>query len=136
MPHTTRTPTRTRWQSGLAIVETALVLPVLLTVVAGIVEFGGMFWLKSEMINLARDAARRIAVGEMTSGQVQAFVATGFGSWPQTFSVVVHTPNPAVPTDKDVVVTITVPMSQASLMDIFGMFQQGDLTAKITMRQE
>ncbi len=125
-----------RAQAGLALVETALAMPLLIIVVAGIVQFGGLFSLKSEMINLARDSARRVAVGEMSAGQVQGFVATGFGSWPQTFSVAVQTPNPSVPADKDVAVTITVPMSEASLMDIFGMFQQGDLIAKVTMRKE
>ena len=55
---------------------------------------------------------------------------------PQTFTVSVVVPDPAVPTDTDVVVTITVPQAEASLMDIFGLFQQGDHVAKVTMIQE
>ena len=132
----THPPAHARRSAGIALVEMALALPVLILVVSGIVQFGGLFFLKNEMINLARDAARRVAVGKMTSAQVQPFVQAGFGSWPQTFTVTTKTPNPAVPTDTDVVVTITVPQSEASLMDIFGMFQQGNLVAKVTMTKE
>jgi len=125
-----------RPRAGLAIIEMALVLPLLILVLAGIVQFGGMFFLKNEMLNLARDSARRLAVGKMTTTQVQPFVQNGFGGWPKTFTVTVKMPNPAVPAETDVVVTITVPQSEASLMDIFGMFQQGDLVTKVTMVKE
>ena len=127
---------RLRRQSGIALIEMALAVPILILLLSGIVQFGGMFFLRSQMVNLARDAARRVAVGDMPPSQVQPFVASGFGTWPSVFTVAVKMPNPAIPSDKDVAVTINVPMSEASLMDIFGMFQTGDLTTKVTMRQE
>jgi hypothetical protein len=135
IPTTTRIK-RTRSCSGIAIIEMALAVPLLIVLLSGIVQFGGMFFLRSQMVNIARDTSRRLAVGDMTPSQVQPYVASAFGSWPNVFTVSVKMPTPSIPSDKDVIVTIQVPMAEASLMDIFGLFQTGDLTAKVTMRQE
>jgi hypothetical protein len=125
-----------RRHSGLALVEMALVLPLLIIVLAGIVQFGGMFFLQNKMLNLARDAARRLSVGEITSSQAQAQIQTGLSAWTQTFTTNIQMPVPNDPVDNDVEVTISVPKAEASLMDIFGMFQSGDLVARVVMREE
>ncbi len=38
--------------------------------------------------------------------------------------------------NQDIAVTISLPMSEAALMDVLGVFQSGNLTAAVTMRQE
>ena len=130
-------PSRTRGRrTGLALIEFALALPLLILVLAGIVQFAGLFYIDCTILNLARDCARRVAVGSMAPGEVQSFVQARFGSWPDTFTVSVHVPDPNVPSAKDVIVEIRVPFSEASLMDILGLFQQGDLTASVTMLKE
>ena len=125
-----------RRQSGLATLELALVLPLLILVLAGIVQFGGLFYLQNKMINLARDAARRLAVGEITSNQAQTLISAGLSAWTVTPTTTIHIPVPNDPVDNDIEVTISVPKAQASLMDIFGMFQSGNVVAKVVMRQE
>ena len=125
-----------RRQKGLALVEVALTLPLLLALLSGIVQFGGLFFVQNTMINVARDVTRRLAVGEINPGQVQPLVQAGLSSWTQTFTVDVHTPDPDDSSDHDVWVEIKVPKKNVSLMDLFGMFQSGNLTAKVTMRQE
>jgi hypothetical protein len=114
----------------------ALALPLLIMVLAGIVQFGGLFHLQSKMLNLARDAARRLAVGEITTGQANGLIQSGLSDWNLSFTTSIHMPAPGDPVDNDVEVSISVPKAEASLMDIFGMFQSGNLVASVVMREE
>ena len=127
---------RTRRQGGIALVELAMVLPLLIIVLAGIVQFGGLFFLNNKMINLARDAARRLAVGEVTPAQAETQIEDGLSDWNVTPTVTIDMPVPNDPLDNDVTVTVEVPKAQASLMDIFGLFQSGNLVGKCVMREE
>ncbi len=45
-------------------------------------------------------------------------------------------PDPDDPNDTDVDVQISLPMSQAALIDVLGLFQSGTLTAAVTVREE
>jgi Flp pilus assembly protein TadG len=126
-------PKKARRQKGIAMIELALTLPLLLTVLSGIVQFGGLFFVHNKMINVARDVTRRLAVGEVTQSQAQTMVQQGLSAWTQTFTVIVTMPTS---TNKDVAIEIQVPKASVSLMDIFGMFKTGNLTAKVVMRQE
>lgn len=49
-------------QSGVALVELALVLTILLTLMAGMVEFGRAFWYYEVLTRATRDAARNMSV--------------------------------------------------------------------------
>lgn len=49
-------------ERGQAMVEMALVLPLLLALVFGIIEFGNLYSTKIEMNNLARQAVRTAVV--------------------------------------------------------------------------
>ena len=124
---------KARRQRGIAMIELALTLPLLLTVLSGIVQFGGMFFIHNRMINVARDVARRLAVGEINQSQAISMVSSNLASWPATFTTTVTMP---AGTSNDVTVLISVPKTQVSLMDIFGMFKTGTLQAKVVMRQE
>jgi Flp pilus assembly protein TadG len=48
-------------QKGAELVEFALVLPILLMLVVGVMDFGAAFTLRAKMTNAARDAARIMA---------------------------------------------------------------------------
>ena len=54
---------RRRRQSGQALVEIALVLPILLMVLMGIIDFGRVFHGYLAVTNAARAAVRQAAVG-------------------------------------------------------------------------
>jgi len=58
---------RIKNQRGQALVEMALVLPLLLALVFGIIEFGNIYSHKLEMNNLARQSARTAVVSELAS---------------------------------------------------------------------
>ncbi|WP_051292914.1 TadE/TadG family type IV pilus assembly protein [Citrifermentans bremense] len=49
-------------QKGQAMVELALLLPLLLLIVFGITEFGRAFYIKNALTNAAREGARRASV--------------------------------------------------------------------------
>lgn len=55
-------PSTTRRQRGGAVVEFALILTVLISIVAGIVEFGRCFWYYDALSKATRNAARTLAV--------------------------------------------------------------------------
>jgi Flp pilus assembly protein TadG len=46
---------------GQALVETALVLPILLAIVGGIIQFGVAFWAQNTLTQVARDTGRWVA---------------------------------------------------------------------------
>lgn len=59
-----------RSEAGTAAVEFALVLPILITLVLGIVEYGRLYNLQISLSNAAREAARTMVVtGSATQAQ-------------------------------------------------------------------
>lgn len=54
-------------QRGVAVVEFAMVLPVLLLVIAGLAEFGRMIWYYDALAKATRDGARSLSM--VTSAQ-------------------------------------------------------------------
>jgi Flp pilus assembly protein TadG len=62
LPLSTRLRATTRPHRGQAVMETALVLPILLVLMFGIAEFGLYMYDYVQAANCAREAARRAAV--------------------------------------------------------------------------
>ncbi len=61
-------------RSGSAIVETAFMLPILLSVTFGSVEFGRALMVSNLVTNAAREGARLGIVKDVTSAEVKAAV--------------------------------------------------------------
>ena len=57
---------------GAAAVEFALLLPVVFLIIAGIVDFGTVFFTKIELTNAAREGARAAVVTGTSVANVQA----------------------------------------------------------------
>ncbi len=64
-----RTP-RSWWQRGAAAVELAVVAPILLMLVFGIMESGWLFAQQVELINAAREGARLAVVDYGTAAEI------------------------------------------------------------------
>lgn len=66
-----------RNERGAAAVEFALVLPILATLVFGIVDFGRMLWFQEVLVNATRTGARQGILFGSGNGQteIQGFVA-------------------------------------------------------------
>lgn len=71
-------PSRRRKESGQALAEMALILPLLLLIVFGIMEFGRAWNVKHVITDATREAARRAVVQnpKMTPDSVTAAVTT------------------------------------------------------------
>lgn len=123
---------------GQSIVEFALVLPILLLIVFGIVHFGFLFYSYLTVNEAAREGARSAVVGE-TDAVVRARVQTA-----STLAI----PNPAVnivitPADtarivgQPVTVTVTMPTPVPVNLPFVSTFvPAGGLTGTVTMRVE
>jgi Flp pilus assembly protein TadG len=61
---------------GLAAVETAFVMPVLVLLMLGTWEVGRMFEAAQVVTNACRDGARQAAAGQKTASQIQQNVLT------------------------------------------------------------
>lgn len=72
-------------QAGNAAIEFALVTPLLLTFLLGIVCYGGYFWMSHSLQQLANDAARA-AVAGLTAGERQSLAQGTFNSEIGTYS--------------------------------------------------
>ncbi len=137
---------------GAATVEMAIVTPVLIFLFGGIISFGLLFFLHGNMLNAARDAARRLAVGEVTvggnancagpqAGSAEELACGQLSSWASLdFTLAVCSPDfpgpNCVADSNDVAVEITIPLSDAVLMDVLGLFGSGNITARVIMRDE
>ena len=126
-----------RARSGAAALEFALVVPVLLTLLFAIIQFGSVVFVQNNMVNAAREGARRIAAADATADEATTVMQGLLANWNLTFTYDVVMPNPANPTDRDIVVTINVPASDARIVSYPpGLFGSGTLSAQVTMRQE
>lgn len=144
-----RPATRSR-RDGAAVVEMALVLPVFLLIVMGIVEFGRAMMVGQLLTNGARHGARRAIIEGSTNSAVETeitdFLTATLNVPVSALTVVIEVeagpgnPDPAddlgVAQPKDLVkVTVTVPFNQVAY--IAGDFLSGTtLRGQCVMRHE
>jgi Flp pilus assembly protein TadG len=122
-----------RARSGAAAVEFAIVLPIFLMILFGIIQFGSVLFLHNNMVNAAREAARRMSVdASFSQAEAQTYAENYLSDWNLTFSV---TATPAAVPNGDVSVQITVPAADAALVT-FPIAWPGNLVAQATMRSE
>jgi Flp pilus assembly protein TadG len=93
---------------GAAAVEMALVLPLLFTMLFGVIDFGRLFNAEIQLSQAAREGARvaALGIGDPVARAVAAAPAAGFGGGgPVTGTATICTPT-SPPTD-DGIVTVT-----------------------------
>ena len=71
---------RKRGRRGLAAVETALVAPLLLLMLVGIMEYGLIFLRAQQITHAARHGARVGARADATNGEIESAVAAWCGN--------------------------------------------------------
>lgn len=60
-------------ESGAIALEFALVAPLFLVLLGGLIEFGNIFLVRAEMTTTARETVRRVSVGALTEKSAVAF---------------------------------------------------------------
>ena len=134
---------RARWprlwpdERGVAALEFAFVVPFLVIIFSGIVQFGAIFFIQNNMTNVAREVSRSLSVGTIeTSAEAETLANSKLVNWGIGFNVSATIPDPNDPNDTDYTVIITAPLSDAAIFDILGVFQSGTLSARASMREE
>jgi Flp pilus assembly protein TadG len=120
-----------RARSGAAAVEFAIVLPIFLMILFGIIQFGSVLFLHNNMVNAARETVRRMAVAELDAATAPTYAQNYLSDWSLTFTVTASEP----PTTPDVSVQISVPAADAALVN-FPIAWPGNLVAEASMRPE
>ena len=119
-------------QRGSPAVEFALTAPILILMVFGIVQFGFAFFNYNEMMNGAREGARRLAVGATVAVAQQRALDS---------MVLVRNygfPAPA-PAADEVTMTIELELSEAMVLSVLplpNIISDKMITATVTMRKE
>jgi hypothetical protein len=122
-----------RKKDGLVSVEFVLWMPVFFLILAFTADACVLYLMQADMWNVARDTARRMATGQLTTTAAAQTYASGqllYPSKPYTYSITQGT---------DDVVGISVPISNASIfgvLAVYGSFSGATLNAQVTMRAE
>lgn len=122
---------------GAAAVEFAIVAPVFILLIFGIIEFGRAMMVQQILVNASREGARRAVLEDATAEAVRQTVVEYLDR--SSVSVpsdnVVISPDPGVANNnQEISVSISVPFADVSLVPPF--IYDGDLRAVTTMRSE
>lgn len=104
-------------ERGAVAVEFALVAPILLALVAGIVEFSHAYNLQISVTQAAREAARTMAIKDDQSKAALAAIAGAPGLSGEDFELA-FTPDACGDNADDITVTVTY--AAATLTGLFG----------------
>lgn len=114
--------------------EFALIAPILIGLLLGIIQYGSLFLLQTRMTDTARDTARRLAVGDLTTeAEAEDYAVARLADWSATFAAAAELPDPG---EHDVRVSITVPMAEAALINLVGFGMDGQLSVEFHMLKE
>ena len=121
---------------GAAVVELAVVLPLLLTLVFGIIEFGWIFMVRETLVNASREGCRvavlQGSIQQDVTDQVNASMA---GAGLTNYTVQITSSTPSNPTET---VKVLIPYADVSLLAgyFFGGSTDFNLSATTVMRKE
>lgn len=137
-------------RAGAAVVEVALILPLFLLVVFGIVEFGRALMVGQLITNGSRFGAREAVIDGSTNSSVESnaktYVADLIGVPESAVNVIIEvTPAPANPDPGNVLAlsqsndlcTVTIEVNYDDVAYVAGRFLKGTkLRGKCSMRRE
>lgn len=128
-------------ENGQAVVEFAIVLPILLLIVCAIIDFGWIFYNQLNLENCAREGVR---FGAVNAGNTQCITLTqekinevAVKSIKDALTVTVTFSSPDTPCDGDVTVSLNTKIKV--LTPVLGVFcdnQEKDLSYSVTMKAE
>ena len=120
-----------RDERGSATIEFVLWVPIFVIILVATTDATILYLHHTEMWNVSRDVARRVAVGDMTEAGAAAVVQNEMYLYSDAYTVAVS--NPAA---LDVTISIQTAVSDASVFGFFGPVMDRYLTATVTMRRE
>jgi Flp pilus assembly protein TadG len=111
-----------RHPRGMALVEAAIVFPLVLMVTFAMIEYGWMFIKQEQLYNVARQAARLGATPDATNAQVTSLISSSMSSYGMGSSGYTYSPSPmnsqSTATGSPVTVTITVTYAKVQVTGV------------------
>jgi Flp pilus assembly protein TadG len=120
-----------RDEHGSATIEFVLWVPIFVVILVAATDATVLYLHHTEMWNVSRDVARRVAVGDMTEAEAVSVVQDEMFLYSRAYTVA--TSNPA---DLDVQIMIQTSVADASVFGFFKPVLGRYLTAMVTMRRE
>ena len=129
---------RLREKRGVAMIETAIVMLLLILITFGIMEYGWLFHRIQQMNDCARAGARQAVLPGATLTSVESTVltlATGYGIYGYTLSI---SPGDIETPGSGELITVTIEVPYPNIQLVGGMlFPMPDpLRASVTMAKE
>ena len=121
---------------GAAAVEMAVVTPVLITMLFGIIEYGWLFTVRQAIVSGAREGARTASLPGSSVADVQQRVTdymTPLGLSGYSTNVATDPNSPADPSGR---VTVSIPYVNVSLLGHYFGHTSGNMQATAEMRKE
>jgi Flp pilus assembly protein TadG len=123
---------------GAAVVELAVVLPLFLLLVLGMIEFGRMLMVQQILTNASREGARRAVLDKATTSEITTAVNQYLANSGINGATVTVSPNPpsSAAYGEPVSVTVSVPFREVSWLPSPIFLGGRVLTATTAMRRE
>ncbi len=120
-----------RDEHGSATIEFVLWVPIFVVILVAATDATILYLHHTEMWNVSRDVARRVAVGDMSEADAVTVVQNEMFLYSRAYTV--STSDPA---DLDVQIMIQTSVADASVFGVFEPIMDRYLTAMVTMRRE
>ena len=137
-PGQTLPVTPKRQRRGAAVVEFAIVAPLFVLLIFGMVEYGRMVMVQQVLTNASREGARRAVGANATTSAVSTTVTDYLTNSAISGATVTVTPRPpsSAAFGDPVTVSVTLPFSQVSWLPSPIYLGGVDLQASTVMRRE
>ncbi len=120
-----------RDEHGSATIEFVLWVPIFVVILVAATDATVLYLHHTEMWNVSRDVARRVAVGDMSETDAATAVQNEMFLYSRAYTVATSDP-----TDLDVQIMIQTRIADASVFGFFEPVLGRYLTAMVTMRRE
>lgn len=131
-----RRPQRTK-RRGAAIVEMAVITPLLILLLFGMIEFGWVFMVQSSLTNAAREACRVGVLEGASEADIRSRFLDAAGATGLDFTAEMITITEEVVGDYDVLtVQVVVPYSEVSLVGGYLGTTRTNIGSTCSMRKE
>ncbi len=121
-------------RTGGVLLEFALAMPLFLILILATMEISLLLFVRHAMLNAARDAARSYAIREFDAAESAALASQRLSAINNVDFTI--TTSPDSDTSVDRWVEISAPIDGTALNDPLGIFDDGSMTVRVTMRGE
>jgi Flp pilus assembly protein TadG len=121
---------------GGAVVELAVVTPLLLAMVFGVIEFGYVFMIQETLTTATREAARVAVLNGSTEQDIRNRFNAVVAPTRLTVAANMLTIQRATSQNPVETVTVSIPRSEVSLIGWFFGFTSGNISSSCSMRKE